>query len=195
VGFSAFAVAVTMNTPGLFLPFLLTFTGRFTSCCAPHCGPVRRPGVFRVNVAGCDLNWRLCSWLGGAQPEILGLLMLRSEGLGGARGSVWERLINPFRQRVSCGPWGFASVVALVLDATDRDRRSPLRHPCYLGNRRTLSRDGTTPQSPLACSRLSPRALPGGANRFDPRPMVQAGKLPSLTRRWKFKSSGRVALS
>src|SRR5262249_10121645 len=66
-----------MNTPVLFLPFLLTFTGRFTSCRAPHCGPVSRPRVFRVNVAGCDLNWRLCNWLGDAQPEILGLLMQR----------------------------------------------------------------------------------------------------------------------
>src|SRR5262245_44800634 len=58
-----------MNTPVLFLPFLLTLTGRFTSCRAPHCGPVSRPGVFRVNVAGCDLNWRLCNWPGGAQPD------------------------------------------------------------------------------------------------------------------------------
>jgi hypothetical protein len=69
VPFGAFAVAVTMSTPVLFLPFLLTFTGRFTSCRAPHCGPESRPGAFRVKVAGCDLTWRLCSWLGGAQPE------------------------------------------------------------------------------------------------------------------------------
>src|SRR5262249_57471505 len=75
VPLGTFAVAVIMTTPVLFLPFLLTLTGRFTSCRAPHCGPVSRPGVLRVNVAGCDLNWRLCSWLGGAQPENLGLLM------------------------------------------------------------------------------------------------------------------------
>src|SRR4029077_8845971 len=66
-----------MTTPVLFFPFLLTFTGRLTSCLAVHCAPVRLPGVFRVNVAGCDLNCRLCSWLDGAQPEILGLLMHR----------------------------------------------------------------------------------------------------------------------
>src|SRR4029450_10525009 len=47
VPFGAFAMAVIMTTPVLFLPFLLTFTGRFTSWRAPHCGPASRPGWSR----------------------------------------------------------------------------------------------------------------------------------------------------
>src|SRR5262249_29191639 len=70
----AFADAVTLSTPVLFLPFLLTFTGRLVSLKAPHCAPMSC-GVFSVNVAGCDLNLSVASSLGGEQGGRVALLM------------------------------------------------------------------------------------------------------------------------
>src|SRR5262249_55126565 len=61
--------------PVLFLPFLLTFTGRLTFLNAPHCAPASCAGVFSVNVAGCDLNLSVASWFGGVQPGKVELLM------------------------------------------------------------------------------------------------------------------------
>ena len=75
VPFGAFAIAVTSNTPALFLPFLLTFTGRGTVLNAVHCAPVSDAGVLRANDLGCDLNLSVASWLGGVQPGTVALLM------------------------------------------------------------------------------------------------------------------------
>src|SRR5262249_58656750 len=73
--FGAFALAVTLSTPVLFLPFLLTFTGRLMLLDALHCGPVSCAGVFSANDAGCDWNLSVVSWLGGVQGGRVALLM------------------------------------------------------------------------------------------------------------------------
>jgi hypothetical protein len=74
---TATALPVTLILPTVFLPFDLTFTGTSASTNALHAEPVSADGVFRVKVAGWDLNLRVLRPLGGVQPDRPGWLMHR----------------------------------------------------------------------------------------------------------------------